>query len=188
MYVFSKTTLMFYPVELIDVYKTAGTWPDDGIEVSEDVYNEFNGNPPANKMRVAGADGLPAWADIPAPDYSIDDLKKSATAAVNHWRAEQENSHTRVSLLEHEWDVDKLSLERINIAVSQNLPDGFFWTDANNTDVPLNADQLKTLAAAMETALFAHGFAIHKRQREMKRGIEAMDINEILAFVPGWGR
>ncbi|WP_275375394.1 tail fiber assembly protein, partial [Xenorhabdus bovienii] len=46
----------------------AGSWPDDGIEVSESVFNEFAIiDPPVGKRRVAGSDGLPAWGDIPPP-------------------------------------------------------------------------------------------------------------------------
>lgn len=62
-YVFAKNA--FYPVEMKDLYLNAGSWPDDGVEVSEDVFNEFSGTPPDGKVRVEGENGMPEWADIP---------------------------------------------------------------------------------------------------------------------------
>ncbi|PHM43763.1 tail fiber assembly protein [Xenorhabdus szentirmaii] len=65
-YVYSAKYNAFHPVELKQRYIDAGTWPTDGIEVSEAVYDEFL-TPPPGKYRVAGADGLPTWDDIPPP-------------------------------------------------------------------------------------------------------------------------
>lgn len=46
--------------------------PDDAVDIDESAYIEFAANPaPEGKMRVAGADGLPEWADISAPDSAI---------------------------------------------------------------------------------------------------------------------
>lgn len=43
-------------------------WPADVIAVADSVYTEFAANAtPAGKYRTTGADGLPAWADIPEP-------------------------------------------------------------------------------------------------------------------------
>lgn len=66
MYKFSPTTTSFYPVALLDDYRKAGTLPDDLVEVSESVYQEFSGQPPLGKRRGV-ADGVPAWVDIPPP-------------------------------------------------------------------------------------------------------------------------
>ncbi|MDE9528240.1 tail fiber assembly protein [Xenorhabdus bovienii] len=68
MYYYSAKMNGFYPVEMKQRYINAGSWPDEGIEVSESVFIEFAGQaPPVGKRRVAGADGLPAWGDIPPP-------------------------------------------------------------------------------------------------------------------------
>ncbi|MBD2779089.1 tail fiber assembly protein [Xenorhabdus sp. 38] len=64
MYVYSAKYNAFHPVEMKQRYIDAGTWPDDGIEVSETVYLEFL-TPPLGKRRIAGIDGLPTWEDIP---------------------------------------------------------------------------------------------------------------------------
>ena len=58
---------MFYPYTLEDDYKSAGTWPDDGCDVTDDIYSEFTGEPPPGKIRITGEDGMPAWGDIPPP-------------------------------------------------------------------------------------------------------------------------
>ncbi|MDC9621380.1 tail fiber assembly protein [Xenorhabdus sp. XENO-7] len=66
MYFYSAKKNAFFPKVLMQDYINAGSWPDDGIDVSDDVYSEFVGNiPPKGKIRIAGKDGLPAWEDIP---------------------------------------------------------------------------------------------------------------------------
>lgn len=42
-------------------------WPEDAVKVSAETFNEYSRVPPEGKNRVAGPDGLPAWADIPPP-------------------------------------------------------------------------------------------------------------------------
>ncbi|XUV82787.1 tail fiber assembly protein [Enterobacter sp. TMH.L2] len=66
-YVFSATTLAFYPLEMKDDYEKAGSWPGDAVEVSDEIYNEFL-IPPVGKMRGA-KDGLPCWVDVPPPTH-----------------------------------------------------------------------------------------------------------------------
>ncbi|WP_140918646.1 tail fiber assembly protein [Limnobaculum xujianqingii] len=66
---YSKTTNAFYLFDSKENYETAGTWPDDAINISLDIFNEFSGTPPDGKRRIAGRDGLPAWGDIPPLTY-----------------------------------------------------------------------------------------------------------------------
>lgn len=40
-------------------------WPDDAVEVSAAVRNEFTDIPPDGKTIAAGVDGFPAWQDVP---------------------------------------------------------------------------------------------------------------------------
>ncbi|HBK4844333.1 MULTISPECIES: tail fiber assembly protein [Enterobacter cloacae complex] len=77
MYVYSKVKNAFYPLSMKQNYIDAGTWPEDGIEVDDLIFAEFQITP-AGKMRVAGEDGLPAWADIPPPSH--DELVAQAEA------------------------------------------------------------------------------------------------------------
>jgi hypothetical protein len=82
LYVYSPLTNGFYPRELREVYDDAGSWPDDGIAVSDVVYREYQTlPPPEGKMRIAGVDGLPVWADIPAP--TIEALKADAVVTLS---------------------------------------------------------------------------------------------------------
>lgn len=56
----------FYPEELKGEYIKAGTFPDDSILVSSDVFSEYSQNPPDGKMRGAKR-GKPEWVDLPPP-------------------------------------------------------------------------------------------------------------------------
>lgn len=64
MYFYSAQTNAFYPLELKDYYESAGTLPNDALEVSDDVFYEYS-EAPEGKYRQAGPDGLPVWKNIP---------------------------------------------------------------------------------------------------------------------------
>ncbi|WP_420804273.1 DUF4376 domain-containing protein [Yersinia pestis] len=52
----------------------------------------------------------------------------------------------------HRWDANDISKERLDIslkAAESGLPDNFFWTDADNNDVPVTQEQLKELGMRM---------------------------------------
>ncbi|HCC6785154.1 TPA: tail fiber assembly protein [Escherichia coli] len=66
MYLYSAKTNAFYPLELKDNYDSAGTLPNDVIEVNDDIFCEYS-EAPEGKYRQAGSDGLPVWKDIPPP-------------------------------------------------------------------------------------------------------------------------
>ncbi|WP_279050109.1 tail fiber assembly protein [Cedecea davisae] len=71
-YVYSPTENAFYPVEMHDVYESAGSWPDDTVDVKDSVYAEFGAKtPPEGKQRVAGKNGRPVWVAAPAPDAEM---------------------------------------------------------------------------------------------------------------------
>ncbi|WP_350306838.1 tail fiber assembly protein [Photorhabdus viridis] len=68
MYYYSEKTNAFYPVELKLDYIASGSLPDELIEVSDDIYQEYAANTaPEGKYRIASKNGLPEWADIPPP-------------------------------------------------------------------------------------------------------------------------
>lgn len=63
----------------------------------------------------------------------------------------------------------------------------FFWTDADNHDVPVNFAFLQQLEAAMMQAMVVHGFSIHERQRQMKSEVALLtDVNAIAEYPVGW--
>ncbi|MDQ5989782.1 Bacteriophage tail assembly protein [Acinetobacter baumannii] len=67
-YYYSAIDNAFYPFAMQSIYLKAGTWPKNGIQVDEAIYQEFAINePPRGKQRTANKKGLPAWADIPPP-------------------------------------------------------------------------------------------------------------------------
>lgn len=102
LYVYSPLTNGFYPRELREVYDDAGSWPDDGVAVSDVVYHQYQTlPPPEGKMRIAGNDGLPAWADIPAP--SVAELKAEATAKLSALMAK---ANAAIAPLQDAVDID----------------------------------------------------------------------------------
>lgn len=97
MYQYSPSKNSFYPDDLLSVYEEAGTLPEDLIPVSEEIFKEFTATPALGKMRVAGPDGLPAWADMPPPtreeliaiaEQVRQQLLAHADAVILDWRTE----------------------------------------------------------------------------------------------------
>jgi hypothetical protein len=66
-YKFSSTTSSFYPAEMLDDYRKAGTLPDDLVSIDNEVYNTFVLSPPEGKIRGADKSGFPAWVEAPQP-------------------------------------------------------------------------------------------------------------------------
>lgn len=64
-YIYSPSTNSFYPIDMQPDYEAAGSWPLDGIEVEDSVFQEFTGGVPPGKMRASGPDGTPIWVDLP---------------------------------------------------------------------------------------------------------------------------
>lgn len=190
MYHYSPSKNAFYPDELKQVYIDAETFPDDTVEVSDDVWLEFAGNhPPEGKQRAAGHDNLPCWVDIPLPD--IEDARSRKHDEINAWRNKQESANYTFTFDNHKWDYGKATQERLTLSVqmakANKLPAGFIWTDADNNDVPMTAGELLNLSDAIDQAMFTKGLQIHMRQREMKEEIDKLtDVKAILDYVVGW--
>lgn len=110
---------------------------------------------------------------------------------INSWRNQQEHGSTTFSLNGHRWDCDKASLERLSATLeaarSNILPADFFWTDADNIDVPVKSTDLEAMSTAMSTTMFLQGFRIHERQRQMKEDVDALsDYQAIKDYIVGW--
>ncbi|CAM4040391.1 tail fiber assembly protein [Xenorhabdus thuongxuanensis] len=65
-YLFSRSTLSFYPVALLADYQAAGTLPDDVIPVADEVFSEFSQSV-AGKRKGVDSNGMPCWVNIPPP-------------------------------------------------------------------------------------------------------------------------
>lgn len=67
-YAWSASNNVFYLISDLLVYIRNGNWPDDAVEVSDEIFGEYssfqNGN---GKIRGVGEDGMPAWVDAPEP-------------------------------------------------------------------------------------------------------------------------
>lgn len=76
MYLFSPTTLGFYPSEMKDEYQRYGNLPADVIEVSDSVRDKYNFGAPDGKQ-LGCENGNPAWVDVPppTPEESIADAE-----------------------------------------------------------------------------------------------------------------
>ncbi len=64
-YVYSAALNMICAEALKNDYVLAGTWPDDAVTLSDAQAVAFMSEAPEGKIMMAGADGLPAWGDIP---------------------------------------------------------------------------------------------------------------------------
>ncbi|VEJ54298.1 tail fiber assembly protein [Pragia fontium] len=66
-YFYSAHENAFFPAKFKEAYIAANTWPEDLLEVSVEIFNQYSIQPPEGKIRVAGVDGLPTWISIPEP-------------------------------------------------------------------------------------------------------------------------
>ncbi|HAU2966511.1 TPA: DUF4376 domain-containing protein [Salmonella enterica subsp. diarizonae] len=117
--------------------------------------------------------------------------KQAKHAEINSWRDAQENGNIPFTLNDQKWDCGKASQTRlapvVAVAKSGALPPGFFWTDADNIDVPMTADELTALEASMQQNMVLQGFKIHERQRQMKEEMEALTtLADIRNYRVGW--
>ncbi|HCL6633674.1 TPA: tail fiber assembly protein [Citrobacter freundii] len=89
-YFYSAQHNSFFPLELKDDYIKGIGWPEDAVEVTEQVYDEFSGKPPEGKVRVSGKNGMPEWGDIQAPTH--DDMVAQACVEKQN-RIDAANDH-----------------------------------------------------------------------------------------------
>lgn len=81
MYKYSNET--FYPYALYEAYVASGSWPDDGVDVDDNVAVTFNGTPPDGKIRGTALDGMPVWVDAPVPTLTYAQELTAITAPYN---------------------------------------------------------------------------------------------------------
>ncbi|MBA7745197.1 tail fiber assembly protein (plasmid) [Enterobacter roggenkampii] len=72
--VYSPSEHVIYNATFYEDYKRAGTWPADGIEISDEDAIRFNGsNEPTGKM-LDYQNGSFCWVDRPAPELTKEQL------------------------------------------------------------------------------------------------------------------
>ncbi|EIF1892158.1 DUF4376 domain-containing protein, partial [Salmonella enterica] len=122
---------------------------------------------------------------------TTDKARERKSREIDAWRDAQENSGIIFDWNGRRWDGGKASKDRLTpvltVANAGLLPDSFFWTDADNNDVPVTAEDLAALDAAMTQAMVIQGVKIHERQRQMKKDIgELTKVSDILNYSVGW--
>lgn len=95
---FSAKENTFFFESMKEAYIQTGYWPDDLVLVSEDVYKQFALDKPSpGKVRTAGQDGAPVWADIPVNHIAEAEIQRTAlmaeaTAKIDYYAAAQEDN------------------------------------------------------------------------------------------------
>lgn len=96
-YIWDATNVCLLAYLLKDEYEAAGMWPENGIDVTDEVAAEFTGQPPEGKTIGVGDDGMPAWVDLPPPtreelisaaEQVRQQLLAHADAVMLDWRTE----------------------------------------------------------------------------------------------------
>ncbi|EJX0512057.1 DUF4376 domain-containing protein [Salmonella enterica] len=140
---------------------------------------------------VAGKYGPVTPFTLTVTPEMIQAARDAKHAEINAWRDSQEDGNIIFTLNNHRWDCGKASQARlapvVAVAKSGALPSGFFWTDADNNDVPMTTDELTALEAAMQQNMVLQGFKIHERQRQMKEAVDKLtDYKAIKDYAVGW--
>lgn len=117
---YSATNNGFYPAELKDDYEAAGSWPDDVVEISDELYESLLDGQDNGQVITAGDDGLPELI-TPAIDHVAETgvqkrtlLREAAeivfhlTLAVKHGMATEEET----AILE-EWEKYSVMVNRV---------------------------------------------------------------------------
>ena len=164
-------TLPTYAPEVERVRRVAGVWTVEAIPT------------PAPEPEVVPSLPEEQAPEIPEHIPTIEDLRHEALEAVNAWRLREEQKNIVFDFDGSQWDGGLTTRQRLQPVLSlQKLPEGFFWTDHYNNDVPVTAETLQQLNAAHEAALVAEGFRIHVAQRQLKELVSGMEREELENF------
>lgn len=179
---YSKSTGCFYFPN-----KNYTDLPNDLIEVSDVEFSLAVTRPTGATLSVVKG----KLKIIPPAISATEQLRNNVIAEIGSWRDRQENSLIVFEHAGRRWDGGKVVRERLVTIISAMKTvgeiDGFFWTDADNNDVPVTLPELEALVAVHDVAIAMQGNKIHVRQRQMKDAVAAMDETELAAFVLGWG-
>ncbi|MDO2881512.1 DUF4376 domain-containing protein, partial [Escherichia coli] len=124
------------------------------------------------------------------PEDAVEKARQQKINEINAWRNAMEAANYTFEHNGRKWDYGKSTQTRLEPSVAAAkagiLPEGFFWTDAENNDVPMKSEELIALSEAAEQAMFTKGMEIHVRQRTMKKELEKLNsVDEILAYKVG---
>lgn len=161
----------------------SGLWPV-GLSVAEVPDTTAN-----RRADISGRWGFDGENIVDLMD--AEKAREQKHAEINTWRNIQENANYVFAFNGRNWDYGKATQERLALSVQaaqeNRLPDSFIWTDADNNDVPVTADELLKLGDAISQAMFTKGLQIHLRQRQMKEDIDRLtDTRSILDYPVDW--
>ncbi|EBH6707886.1 DUF4376 domain-containing protein [Salmonella enterica] len=161
----------------------SGFWPE-GRSIAEIPDTTAN-----RRVDISGRWGFDGTTivDLMTPEKA----REQKTREIDAWRDAQENGSITFTWNNHFWDASKVSQDRLApvlmVAKDGGLPADFFWTDADNNDVPVTKDDLTAIDAGMTQAMVTQGFKIHERQRQMKKAIAGLTkVSDILHYSVGW--
>lgn len=66
-YIYSPSHNAFYLTALKAEYELSDNWPEDGMEISDDLFIQYTSTPPDGQERGVDSDGMPCWVDLPEP-------------------------------------------------------------------------------------------------------------------------
>lgn len=75
-FLWSAKNNAFIPDAMRSQYEAAGWDLSDCIPAGDHLVAEYMGEAPAGQLRVTGANGMPAWGDIP-PDTTLPAVQAS---------------------------------------------------------------------------------------------------------------
>ncbi|ECG8634055.1 DUF4376 domain-containing protein [Salmonella enterica subsp. salamae] len=125
--------------------------------------------------------------DLMTPDKA----RRAKHDEINRWRDRQEDGNAVFDWNGRKWDAGKSSQERLSSVLALSrisaLPEGFYWTDADNNDVQVTPADLAAINTGMTAAMVMQGWKIHERQRDMKKEVdELIKVSDILDYKIGW--
>lgn len=173
MLIYSKTTGGFYPLAYMEAYVAAGSWPTDGVEVTQEQREALYG-----KQIVADQNGFPI--EYIAPGLTIGELKVLKNAEINADRLRANStSFPHAGKL---FSSDLLSRSDIDsvanhIALFGTFPLGFpgGWKATDNSIISMpTVDAFKMFYQSMT----AHGAANFNHSQQLKAALMQAETSE----------
>lgn len=66
-YAFSPVFKTFYSYLWKSDFESSNTWPDDAVDVSDEVFKTYSSNPPEGMVLGIDSNNMPQWVSIPPP-------------------------------------------------------------------------------------------------------------------------
>lgn len=173
---FSATTRGFYPDDMLDAYRAAGTLPADLVEITQAYYQQLIAAPALGQEITLDAHGMPVATDPPGP--TLENLRIAALASVPVW--EETKRGSGITFDGHHWATTASALQDIRDALLAGFVPGEVWRDIEGAPVSRSLPQLQALWAAMVTG----NQALRTQRIQMEQAIGSMTRPQLLAFDP----